>query len=154
MSIVEVQRTRTGTKRKKKNGSTDEEIQEEEEPQKTRPYRFGQFDIIAVCMMPSTGQWDKFMYTVGNWLIPSVDDESIIQTLQPVAFEPNEDWTDDLLTCIGWLRAGKKKTIKGTRRGKKAKSGEPKAPKPPKIGKSGTRRQPLAAKVERPKLDL
>ena len=28
----------------------------------TRPYRFGEFDILAVSMHPSTNDWNRFMY--------------------------------------------------------------------------------------------
>jgi hypothetical protein len=42
--LVETQKTRTGTR------------QEE----KTRPYRYGEFDILAVSLQPSTGDWSSF----------------------------------------------------------------------------------------------
>src|SRR5262249_9681681 len=57
MYVVETQRTRGGID--KKTGAP------------TRPYRFGEFDILAVSMYPSTNEWVRFMYTVSNWLIPS-----------------------------------------------------------------------------------
>lgn len=43
MYVVETQRTRRGSN--KTGGST-------------RPYRFGEFDVLAVSMQPSTGRWD------------------------------------------------------------------------------------------------
>ncbi len=97
MFVVETQKTRNGL---------DSETQ-----QKTRPYRFGEFDILAVCMQPSTYKWDSFMFTVGRWLLPRPEDENLIQVFQPVAPSPNEDWTDDLKTCIEWLRSNRNKTI-------------------------------------------
>ena len=98
MFVVETQRTRGGVDR-----STGED---------TRPYRFGEFDLIAVSMHPSTNDWDSFMYTVGNWLLPRQDNPILLMKFQPVSPEPNEDWTSDFLTCVSWLRSGKKKRIR------------------------------------------
>jgi hypothetical protein len=97
--VVETQRTRGG-----KDTSTGED---------TRPYRFGEFDILAVAMHPSTGKWEDFRYTVGDWLIPHSDHEKLLLKFQPVAAGVDDDWTDSLETCIKWLLDGKKKTIKG-----------------------------------------
>ena len=49
--VVETQRTRTG--RDPAGGAT-------------RPYRFGEFDILAVSLHPSTNDWTTFAYTVGR----------------------------------------------------------------------------------------
>jgi len=95
--VVEVQRTRTG-----------------EDPvtgQPTRPYRFGQFDILAVSMQPSTNEWNNFMYTVGAWLLPRKNTLELVEVMQPIPREANEDWTDNLDTAIEWFRSGTKKTI-------------------------------------------
>lgn len=99
MYIVETQRTRSG-----KNKQTGES---------TRPYRFGEFDILAVAMFPSTHRWDVFRYTVADWLLPKLGNPSALETLQPMSTEPNDDWTDDFETCVAWLREGKKKTVRG-----------------------------------------
>jgi hypothetical protein len=56
--VVETQRTRGG------RTSTGE---------KTRPYRFGEFDVLGVCLHPSTGKWTDFVYTVANWLLSDTD---------------------------------------------------------------------------------
>lgn len=97
MYIVETQRTRGG-KDKKTNKST-------------RPYKFGEFDILAVAMQPSTKDWSKFMYTIGRWLIPDEKDPENLSIYQPVSMTPNEDWTDDFKTCITWFRSNESKTI-------------------------------------------
>lgn len=91
MYVVEVQKTRSGMK----NG------------EKTRPYHFGDFDILAVNMHASSGAWDRFMYTVGTWLIPRSTDASLIEIFQPVPELPDEYWTDNLLTCLDWFLCGK-----------------------------------------------
>jgi hypothetical protein len=94
--VVETQKTRTG-----KDAAGED----------TRPYRFGEFDILAVSMHPSTRDWNRFMYTVGNWLLPRKKNGGLINVLQPVSGEPNEDWTDNFLKAVEWLREGRKKTI-------------------------------------------
>ena len=70
----------------------------------TRPYRYGEFDILAVSMQPSTARWDRYMFTVGRWLIQGRQPNEIA-TLQPVSMTPNEFWTDDFSTAVDWLRS-------------------------------------------------
>jgi hypothetical protein len=95
MYVVEVQKTRSGVK----NG------------EKTRPYRFGDFDILAVNMHASTGGWDRFMYTVGGWLLPRQTQPDLIEIFQPIPELPDDCWTDDLSTCIGWFLSGTSKRL-------------------------------------------
>lgn len=95
--VVETQRT---------SGGKDQRTGEN-----TRPYRFGEFDILAVSMHPSTKNWNSFRYTVADWLLPMPTNKKLLLKFQPVSSEPDEDWTDDLLTCIKWLRSGKRKTL-------------------------------------------
>jgi hypothetical protein len=98
MYIVETQKTRGG--KKKTTGTA------------TRPYRFGEFDLLAVAMYPSTKRWDTFMYTVADWLIPDPLDQAVIFKDHPVASTANEDWTDSFQTAVKWLRSEEKKTIR------------------------------------------
>jgi excisionase family DNA binding protein len=102
MFVVETQKTRAGMDRKTSES--------------TRPYRFGEFDVLAVSMHPSTRSWEGFMYTVADWLIVHSDNKTYIKKFQPVVSEPNDDWTGDFQECVRWLRAGTKRTIgTGTR---------------------------------------
>jgi hypothetical protein len=78
----------------------------------TRPYRYGEFNILAISMHPSTGDWSSFMYTVSDWLIPQETDKTKMLKFQPVSPVVNVDWTDDFETCVKWFRKGIKKTIK------------------------------------------
>lgn len=87
--ITETQKTRTGS-------AGDEQ---------TRPYRYGEFDLLAVSMQPSTGKWDRYMYTVGRWLLPGKG-ENEMATLQPVSMTPSNFWTDDFSTAATWFRDG------------------------------------------------
>jgi len=87
--VVEVQRTRSGTR----GGEA------------TRPYRFGDFDILAVCMQPVTKRWHDFRYTVEKWLLPRKLDNNLIEIFEPVSLAPNELWTDRLEVCLEWFLA-------------------------------------------------
>jgi hypothetical protein len=113
MYVVEPQKTRRGTK--KTTGAA------------TRPYRFGEFDLLAVAMYPSTQRWDTFRYTVADWLLSAPTDPAEIFKFQPVASAANDDWTDDFDTAVGWLRSGEKKKIRGevaAKGSKRPKSGD------------------------------
>jgi len=97
MYMVEPQKTRGGTKR---GADTDTNGEAES---KTRPYRFGEFDVLAVSLQPSAGKWTSFRYTVANWLLPGKGVNEIA-TYQPVAMKPNDDWTDDFAEVAKWFR--------------------------------------------------
>lgn len=103
MFLAELQRTRTG------NRAADAA---EGETEKTRPYRYGEFDVLAVSLQPSSPnrEWSRFRYTVGNWLLPS-EGPNEIATYQPVSMIENDDWTDDFNTVARWFRSGQKKRI-------------------------------------------
>lgn len=86
--FVETQKTRGGNNRK---------------GERTRPYRVGEFDIIAVSMQPSTKRWNDFMYCPTSYLIRNSG--GYIATMQPVSAECNEYWTDDFQTVVSWIRS-------------------------------------------------
>lgn len=94
--VVETQRTRGG-----KDATTGAD---------TRPYRYGEFDILAVSMHPSSDRWDRFMFTVAEWLLPASAPHQILK-FQPVSRGSNYDWTDNFLQAVEWLRSGLKKRI-------------------------------------------
>ena len=95
MHVVEVQKTRSGQKK----------------GERTRPCRFGDFDVLAVNLHPSTGNWGTFMYTVGSWLLPRPGDQALIEIFQPVPITPDDYWTDDLVRCIEWFSSGKERKL-------------------------------------------
>jgi hypothetical protein len=111
--VVEVQKTRSGEKTATMQGGRDDTAAATPHTIKTRPYRFGDFDILAVSMHPSSGDWRSFRYTLGEWLLPRVSDRTLIEIFQPVAAIPNDVWTDDLATCLEWFRTGVKRQILG-----------------------------------------
>jgi hypothetical protein len=96
--VVEVQRTRGG------KGATG---------QKTRPYRFGEFDVLAVSLGASTGYWGDFMYTVADWLLPDDDDPAAMLKFQPVDPIECEDWTRRFEVAIERLNDQARRTIQG-----------------------------------------
>jgi hypothetical protein len=85
--MTETQKTRTGS----------------DGDEKTRPYRYGEFDVLAVSMQPSTGKWDRYMYTPGRWLLPGKA-AGEMAVMQPVSKEPTGFWTDDFETAARWFR--------------------------------------------------
>lgn len=98
--VVETQRTRGGTA---------------PDGRQTRPYRFGEFDILAVAMHPSTRDWASFMYAVASWLVPDPNEPTCIQKYQAVPSVPDEYWAADLLACIERLRSGVRRQLPFTR---------------------------------------
>lgn len=77
----------------------------------TRPYRFGEFDILAVNIEASTSDWSQFRYSVGRWLLPRPEAPELLLKFQPVSLIPDGDWTDKLAVAIDWFLSGHAKTI-------------------------------------------
>lgn len=101
--MTETQKTRTGKDAK---------------ANKTRPYRYREFDVLAVSMQPSTGTWDSFMYTLGRWLLPG-ETAGEIATMQPVTKVDGEFWTHDFEVVAQWFReadSGKRMRDSGSKR--------------------------------------
>jgi hypothetical protein len=90
-AIVEVQRTRGG----KRDGED------------TRPYRYGEFDILGVCMEPSHARWDSFHYIPERWLNPRPANAALIEIMQSVALAPDPIWTNDFNEAVRRLRSGR-----------------------------------------------
>ncbi|HTX77219.1 MAG TPA: hypothetical protein VMD29_13500 [Terracidiphilus sp.] len=108
---VEVQKTRGGKKRLRKAITDTVEANAVQIEKSTRPYAFGEFDILAVNMQAATGKWTEFRFTVANWLLKRLDAPELIEIHQPVALKTDEAWTDDLNTCLNWLLSGKPNTV-------------------------------------------
>jgi hypothetical protein len=87
--VVETQKTRAG----ERGGKA------------TRPYHFGEFEILAVSLAPSTDDWTAFLFTVADWLIPDPADSQVIYKYQPVPPQPNGEWTSSITECIAWRRS-------------------------------------------------
>lgn len=97
MYLVEVQKTRGGI-----------DLQTNEQ---TRPYRFGDFDILAVNMHPSTRDWNRFLFTPANWLLPRAENAALINIFQPVPLIATNCWTDRLEQCLQWFASREQKRI-------------------------------------------
>lgn len=103
--LVETQKTRSGKPKKKKGSNVEDTALTDDSGQvSTRPYRFDEFDILSVCLQPSSGDWRRFMYTPARTLIASAKDATLVGTFQPVPPIPCFAWTNDLNTCIEWVR--------------------------------------------------
>jgi hypothetical protein len=89
--VVETQKTRGG-----KNAQGEH----------TRPYRFGQFDLLAVSLGPFSGRWSDFRYTLSRWLIPEPTDDRLIFKYQPVSPARTHRWTDSFIEAAEWHRSG------------------------------------------------
>jgi hypothetical protein len=89
--VVEVQKTRSG---------------QDADGASTRPYAFGNFDVLAVNLYASSGDWSHFVYTVANWLLPRTDDANLIAVMQPVSQAPSDRWTRNFDEAVEWLRSG------------------------------------------------
>lgn len=100
--IAETQKTRTG---KKKQSTTNDDGEVEVEVIDTRPYRFGEFHILSVCMQPSTTEWTDFMFMPATTLLPAAKNKDFVATFQPVPPAKTKiyNWTHDLLECIDWV---------------------------------------------------
>lgn len=96
MHVVETQQTRGG----------------QAQGQETRPYRFGEFDLLAVSMYPSALSWESFRCTVASWLVPQAAGDARLAKFQPITLAGDEDWTSDFLAAVDWLRSGNEKTIR------------------------------------------
>lgn len=96
--VVEVQKTRGG---KGVSGKA------------TRPYRFDEFDVLAVSLGASTGYWGDFAFTVAKWLLPDDADPGAILKYQPVDPAESEDWTRRFDRVVEWLDRGITKRIRG-----------------------------------------
>jgi hypothetical protein len=110
--VVEVQKTRSGKKRQQETPTT---LYSGDES--TRPYAFGDFDILAVNMQPTTHTWTDFRCTVGTWLIPRKTNSRLIEIFQPVSLQPNDVWTDRLDVCLDWFQTGVRRKARRLLRG-------------------------------------
>lgn len=96
---VETQRTRTG--RHDAGGAS-------------RPYRFGEFDILAVSMQPATDDWGAFRLAPQPWLLARPEAPELLRVMQPVSLRPNADWTADLDECVSRLQSGPQRRVSET----------------------------------------
>lgn len=92
--VVETQRTRTG-KRTTAEG----------DPTQTRPYRFADFDILAVCLQPYSRKWDDFIYCPTRKLVARKDDTSLLAVMQPIFNSKDSPWTSDFDAAAKIARA-------------------------------------------------
>lgn len=61
---------------------------------KTRLYNYGDFDILAVCLWPSTGNWEDFIYASSAHLTPAKRKPGSMAAWQTITAETT--WLKDL----------------------------------------------------------
>lgn len=66
----------------------------------TRPYKFTDFDILAVCLQPATNDWSRFVYCCSKDLLPRPENASLIKILQPVSPRTQRGWYTQLEDAI------------------------------------------------------
>ncbi|MGY6517210.1 MAG: hypothetical protein ACXIUZ_00645 [Lysobacteraceae bacterium] len=92
--VVETQRTRNGKKKDAEGKS-----------KATRPYTFKEFDVLAVCLQPSCGDWEAFAYCATRHLLPRKNEPHLLEKLQPVFLNNHEHWTMDFEKAVRDSRA-------------------------------------------------
>lgn len=109
---VKLQRKERGQPKVRKDGSFVVEVQRTRGGlrggEKTRPYRFTDFDLLAVCMEPSTGDWTSFMYIPVRKLKADVSDKRAIMTFQSVPVHSDSfqgNWTGSLSAALERMTA-------------------------------------------------
>jgi hypothetical protein len=88
-AVVETYRTRSG---KTKDGES------------SRPYRYGEFDLLGVCMEPSEGTWESFLYTPQKYLECEKGNTKFLNKLQSVPLTPKDNWTTSLDEAVELFR--------------------------------------------------
>jgi len=61
-----------------------------------RRYGLDEFDVIAVCMQPSTNSWSTFKYTRIENLLKHRNHENSLEIMQPVPPGNTDHWTDNI----------------------------------------------------------
>lgn len=83
--VVETQKTRKGTDSQGKS---------------TRPYYRHEFDLLAVCLWPSSGSWRKFVYCRMDNLTVRPQDAEKLQVYQFIPADGGGNWTFDLAQAL------------------------------------------------------
>ncbi len=96
--VAETQKTRSGKAKFADKSASDGNSQS------TRPYRFGEFDVLSVCLHPSTNDWTRFMFSPASTLLRRPSNHDQLEVLQPVPRTPCFAWTTSLMECISWVR--------------------------------------------------
>lgn len=78
--VVETQRTRGGKRPDK---------------QLSRPYRITEFDVLAVCLHPSSSDWTSFLFCAVADLVVRKADLTMLEVFQPVPVNGSESWSRD-----------------------------------------------------------
>jgi hypothetical protein len=83
--VVETQRTRNGTL---SDGSP------------SRPYRFNEFDVLAVCLHASSGSWEDFIFCAVGDLLPRRTNPEWLEVIQPIYLDRPQVWFSDFEALV------------------------------------------------------
>jgi len=87
--VVETQRTRGGKRPDK---------------QLSRPYRITEFDVLAVCLHPSTNDWTSFLFCATAELAVRKAEPTMLEVFQPVPINGSESWSRDFEHVVRRIR--------------------------------------------------
>lgn len=90
--VVETQRTRGGKR-------PDNEL--------SRPYRVSEFDVLAVCLHPATGDWTSFLYCACRDLKVRATNPEFLEVLQPVPVKGSATWSRDFSHVVARVRSAR-----------------------------------------------
>jgi len=93
--VVETQRTRGGKRRDKES---------------SRPYRVDEFDVLAVCLHPSTGSWTSFIYCATCDLAVRPKERHLLAVMQPFPVTGSDAWGEDFERAVRRFRASQAKS--------------------------------------------
>lgn len=83
--VVETQRTRNGTL---PDGSP------------SRPYRFDEFDVLAVCLHASSGSWEDFIFCAAGDLLARRTNPLWLDVIQPIFLDKPLVWFRDFEALV------------------------------------------------------
>jgi hypothetical protein len=90
--VVETQRTRGGTRPNQ---------------EQSRPYRRDEFDVLAVNLHPSGGDWTSFIYCAVHDLKVRASEPTLLEVMQPIPMKESEVWSRDFDHAVRRFRGPK-----------------------------------------------
>ena len=85
--VVETQRTRNGTL---PDGTP------------SRPYRFHEFDVLAVCLHASSGSWEDFIFCASGDLLARPLNREWLDVIQPIYLDRPQVWFRDFEALVAY----------------------------------------------------
>ncbi len=90
--VVETQRTRGGKR---------------PDAEESRPYRVDEFDLLAVCLHPSTQDWTRFIYCAVGDLSTRQSNPKLLEVMQSIQMTGSRVWTFDFEHAVARHRSAR-----------------------------------------------